>query len=43
VLGKAQPGDGELDTIEQELALLQQKGRADAFCLYLYGLVLIDR
>lgn len=33
----------ELDALESQLEALHSAGSADAFCSYLYGLLLIDR
>lgn len=42
-LGKAHVVNKELDVLESQLEALQQAGSADAFCSYLYGLILMDR
>lgn len=42
-LGKADVCNRMLDTLERELEALYQAGQADAFILYVYGLVLADR
>lgn len=42
-LGKAQVMNKELDALETQLEAAQRAGSADAFCSYLYGLLLIDR
>ena len=42
-LGKAQVLNKDLNALEQELGAAHRAGTADAFCLYLYGLILTDR
>ncbi len=42
-LGKAQVLNSDLDALEHELEAAHRAGHADAFCLYLYGLILSDR
>ncbi len=42
-LGKAQVLNKDLNALEQELGAAHRAGTADAFCLYLYGLILADR
>ena len=42
-LGKAQVLNTDLDALEHELEAAHRARRADAFCLYLYGLILSDR
>lgn len=42
-LGKQDVDNKDLEAVEAELAALRQQGSADPFCLYLYGLVLIDK
>ena len=42
-LGKEHVANKEIDAVEAELRVERQQGTADAFALYLYGLVLIDK
>lgn len=42
-LGKEHVANKEIEAVEAELRLARQHGTADAFALYLYGLVLIDK
>ena len=42
-LGKAQVLNKDLSALEHELGAAHRAGSADAFCLYLYGLILSDR
>jgi anaphase-promoting complex subunit 8 len=42
-LGKADVSNRMLDTLERELESIFDAGEADAFILYVYGLVLADR
>ena len=42
-LGRAELPNKELDALETQLEPLQRAGSADAFCSYLYGIILIDR
>ena len=42
-LGKAQVLNKELSALEQELGAAHRAGTADAFLLYLYGVILSDR
>ena len=42
-LGKEQVANKEIEAVEAELRAARQQGTADAFALYLYGLVLIDK
>ena len=42
-LGKANVSNRMLDSLERELEALFEAGEADAFILYVYGLVLADR
>ena len=42
-LGKDDVTNKDTDAVEAELSGARQQGTADAFALYLYGLVLIDK
>ena len=42
-LGKEHVANKEIEAVEAELRVARQQGTADAFALYLYGLVLIDK
>ncbi|CAI9112380.1 OLC1v1012826C1 [Oldenlandia corymbosa var. corymbosa] len=42
-LGKGDAVNKELISLERELSLLRKNGTIDAFCLYLYGLVLKEK
>lgn len=42
-LGKAQVLNKDLNALEHELGAAHRAGTTDAFCLYLYGLILSDR
>lgn len=42
-LGKVDVQNRMLEALEGDLSELRESGAADAFCLYLYGLVLADR
>ena len=42
-LGKDDVTNKDIDAVVAELSSLRQQGTADAFALYLYGLVLIDK
>ncbi|CAA7396820.1 unnamed protein product [Spirodela intermedia] len=42
-LGRSEVCNGELTHLERELSALRRSGAIDAFCLYLYGIVLRDK
>ena len=42
-LGKEDVNNKDIETVEAELSNARQRGTADPFALYLYGLVLIDK
>lgn len=42
-LGKDHVANKEIEAVETELRAARQQGTADAFALYLYGLVMIDK
>ena len=42
-LGKEDVTNKDIEAVEAELSSTRQQGTADAFALYLYGLVLIDK